>query len=289
MWRLVKEWLRFVVGDWFVVHRRERDGYIAWTVLLLIGVALFNWWVPKRPPAPPPVDSSALAKAYQRLRQQTAIRPPYPFDPNRVTAEFLIQMNVRPGLARRWENYLRSGGRFRTAEDLLRLYGMDSATWNALRPALRFPPPPPTKSRLPEASARSTPSAPLPKADLNRVSDTALAEVVPSWLARRIVKYRFLLGGYVRWEQLLEVYGMKPHFLRKLRRRYYLPDSPLRPLYLNRFSYYRLRRHPYITDSMARAVVQRRRWIGAFDSIGQLYEVWDSAAVQRLAPYLRVE
>ncbi len=288
MWRLTKEWLRFLIGDWFQIHRNERDGYIAWAVALLAVIIAVNWALPYcQHPRIPQVDSVRLERAYQRLREQTQIRIIHPFDPNRVNADWLVLMNIHPPLARRWENFLKKGGRFRRPEDLLRLYGMDSATWKALLPALIFTAPASTPKSVLDRPTSVKPS--LPQQDLNQAPDSMLAQVVPPWLARRIIKYRSLLGGFVRWKQLEEVYGMHARYLQRLQRRFYLPDTPLRWIRINRDSYYRLRRHPYITDSMAHALAQRRRWKGAFDAVEQLHEIWDSSVIRRLYPYLRME
>ncbi|WP_421754558.1 ComEA family DNA-binding protein [Croceimicrobium sp.] len=52
----------------------------------------------------------------------------YAFDPNRPDTMQLADLGLNPGQIHSWKNYLKKGGRFRKAEDLFRLYALDS-TW----------------------------------------------------------------------------------------------------------------------------------------------------------------
>ncbi len=279
----MREWVRFFVGDLFQIHRLEHYGYAAVGLVLLLIIAGVNYLVPRLVP-PPPADSATLARAWQALEEKSRLRIIHPFDPNTVSDTFLRAMNVPEGVIRQWMRYRKWGHRFRKSEDLWRLPAMDSALWQQLRPALIFPAP---QGKRP--SPRPPQAPPPPPQDLNRATAEDLAPHVPPWLARRVIKYRNALGGFVAWDQVREVYGVRPENIRTLRRRFFLPDTPFRKIPINRASFYKLRGHPYISDRMARRLVEWRRWNGRIPSVDTLAALWPADTLRRLRPYLTIE
>ncbi|GEM_PF-4524857 len=282
MWRHIRDFARFFTGDFFRLHRLERVGYAAVGVFLLLAIVTINYLIP-RFTAPPAVDSAALSRAWQHLKEQTRIRIIHPFDPNHVSDTFLRAMNLPEDVIQQWMRRLEWGHQFREATDLWQLPAMDSALWEQLAPALIFP------SRQKPVPQTPKPAPPAPHRDLNHASEAELQRLVPQWLARRIIKYRRLLGGFVRWEQLREVYGLKPPTLQRLQQHFFLPDTPLQRIHVNKASFYTLRRHPYISEGMARRLVEWRRWNGPVPSLDTLAALWPADTFQRLRPYLTAE
>lgn len=106
----------------------------------------------------------------------------------------------------------------------------------------RYPGPPPDTKRPEAYLPKLKPGATI---DLN-TSDTTLLKRVPgigSSFARRIVKYRDLLGGYYVVEQLQEVYGMDRERYNAIYP-YFTVGTAVRPLTLtiDSISY-----HPYLS------------------------------------------
>ena len=282
MWRHIRDFARFFTGDFFRPHRLERVGYAAVGVFLLLAIVTLNYLIPHFA-TPPAVDSAALSRAWQHLKEQARIRIIHPFDPNDVSDTFLRAMNLPEDVIQQWTRRLEWGRRFRTATDLWQLPAMDSALWEQLAPALIFPSP----QKQPQQTPKQAPS--MTRRNLNLASEDVLRRYAPPWLARRIIKYRQLLGGFVRWEQLRDVYGLKPSTVPRLRRHFFLPNTPLRRIHVNRASFYTLRRHPYISETMARKLVEWRRWNGPIPSLDTLAALWPADTFERLRPYLTVE
>lgn len=109
-------------------------------------------------------------------------------------------------------------------------------------------------------------------------------------LSERIVKYRDMLGGFNSKDQLKEVYGLKGDALKKLDSLSFIqPGFSPKQVDPNETKAYLLDDHPYISTKIAKAIDAYRFQHGRIDSIEVLYKIQiiDSAAVQRMAPYLK--
>ena len=121
-------------------------------------------------------------------------------------------------------------------------------------------------------------------------TDTTRWKMIPgigSSYASRIVKYRELLGGYVRMEQLLEVYGMDNDLYARISP-YIAPGGSCRQLQVNRAEFSELLRHPYLNYKQVKVIVNLRQRKGNIVSINELSMLDEFTAddIWRLEPYL---
>lgn len=125
-------------------------------------------------------------------------------------------------------------------------------------------------------------------------ADTSLLKKVPgigSSFARRIVKYRNLLGGFYTVAQLGEVYGIDEERYKALAPWFRADASLIRPLQINRIPSDSLPYHPYLNKPQRRVLRQLRQQkgrIGSWENL-QLLEEFSDADRERLAPYLSFE
>ncbi len=129
--------------------------------------------------------------------------------------------------------------------------------------------------------------------ELNTADTTILKKVpgIGSTFARRIVKYRELLGGYHTVRQLSEVYGIDEEIYDRLKSWFIVDTSAMRKLPVNTVAVRELYRHPYIDSRQARVIDQLRRQKGkltGWDNL-QLLEEFTEADRERLMPYLSFE
>ena len=110
-------------------------------------------------------------------------------------------------------------------------------------------------------------------------------------LSRRIVKYRYMLGGFVRKEQLLEVYGISSDNYEQISRQVYIDTAAIRYIGLNTAGYETLSRHPYLDDYQVRAIISYRDINGRFLHTGQLLEenLLPEQTYSRVKDYLKAE
>lgn len=111
---------------------------------------------------------------------------------------------------------------------------------------------------------------------------------IGTYFARAIVKYRDLLGGYIRKEQLLEVYGMTADRYNAIAPHIVLGDASVRKIKINTASYAELRRHPYIDNYQAKAIVRLRSAGTLFHNADDLLKISiiDRETINKITPYL---
>ncbi len=111
-------------------------------------------------------------------------------------------------------------------------------------------------------------------------------------LAKRIIKYRYRLGGFVHKSQLKEVYGIDEALYRRIAPWVYVDTNkyPVRKLAVNEATAWQLYRHPYFTKELAYRLVKYRKYYGPFENASDLLKLYgmDSVRWRRLLPYLKI-
>ena len=107
-------------------------------------------------------------------------------------------------------------------------------------------------------------------------------------VARRILKYRSLLGGYVRKEQLREVYGIDSARYNDIAPHLTVDPSRITPIDINTADIDRLKRHPYLDYYQAKAIIRLREEKGAYAGVRDILNIpiIDSETFTRIEPYL---
>ena len=126
-------------------------------------------------------------------------------------------------------------------------------------------------------------------------ADTTQLKVISgigSILARRIVKYRDKLGGFIRKDQYQEIYGLRTAALAALVKQTYIaPNFKPRRLNINTCHLKELAAHPYVSYEQAKNLVCYRAQHGSFTAVEDLraLALIDEATLEKIAPYLAVE
>ncbi len=107
-------------------------------------------------------------------------------------------------------------------------------------------------------------------------------------IARRILKYRSLLGGYVRKEQLREVYGIDSARYNDIAPHLTVDPSRITPIDINTADIDRMKRHPYLDYYQAKAIIRLREEKGAYAGVRDILNIpiIDSETFTRIEPYL---
>ena len=129
--------------------------------------------------------------------------------------------------------------------------------------------------------------------ELNTADTTILKKVpgIGSTFARRIIKYRELLGGFFTVEQLREVYGLDEERYNAMKSWFSADMSLICPLEIHKMSFKELCKHPYINYQQARIIEQLRKQKGKLSGWEnlQLLEEFTETDKERLTPYLSFE
>jgi len=296
-------------GSPFTFSKRERRGLYVLLILLAV-VLIFRLYLPALlPPAEPLADDAPFRKEVEAwldsARHGAREKPPdsltlraapgkladaFDFDPNRVSREDMERLGFTSRQMDNLMKYREKGGRFNKAQDITRIYGMDRATYERLKdhiviavaPAQTFP------DSAEVAGKTRPPTLPINAADTFQF--TLLPGIGPAY-ARRICKYRNLLGGFVSIRQLAEVYGLDTSMVRQIEP-YLLVDSLLvEKINLNVATFGQLVRHPYINAYQARALLNYRRFTGKISHPMELARnnILDSITYKKMEPYIEVD
>ena len=219
----------------------------------------------------------------------------FDFDPNTADSSQLLALGLRPWQVRNIYKYRAKGGVYRQPNDFARLYGLTRKDFLRLLPHIKI-----SSDYLPASTLVESPPAftqdtlkyprkiqPLERVDLNK-ADTAQLRHVPgigSYFARQIVNYRRHLGGFHSIQQLREI----EDFPEKSLSYFILPDDDVARLDINTATLSQLSRHPYITYTQARDIVDYRRLRGPIHTLDdlRLLKSFTPQALRRVEPYLK--
>ncbi len=109
--------------------------------------------------------------------------------------------------------------------------------------------------------------------EINSADSTRLLDLngIGPVFARRIVRYREALGGFIAVGQLLEVYGMDTIRYKGFISQIYLDTSHLIKLDVNRATFKQLLAHPYLDYEQVKAVCRFRERKGKLEAPGELW------------------
>lgn len=235
-----------------------------------------------------------------------------PFNPNSFTVPDWQARGLPEWLAKRLVKYRDVVGGFRAKEQIRKAYGLSDTTYAQLAPYIQLPELLPAReartyaSRYPAGGSfparTETGTAPskfarkprnLRPFDLNAADTTQLMQIrgIGRGLAARVVEHRQRLGGFLRAEQLGEIYSLRdaPDLVDSLRK-YTFVGAGFAPAVLdvNNAPFEVLQAHPYMGKHLARVLVAYRQQHGPFRQATDLRQirVLDEATYLKLQPYL---
>ena len=218
------------------------------------------------------MDDSLELKRLQKAGKLTfqeakKILHPVPFYPDTVTIEQWVKMGLLSRQAKTILHYLAKGGRFRKKEDLKKIHGLSEAEYAVLKSYIRIPPV--QKPKHPDVVQQ------FRRTEINSADTQQLVKNLhlPAWIARRIIKYRHLLGDFYSPEQLQEVYGLKKTTYQHIRPYVFADTTQIRRIDLNSATFKQLLHHPYITYEMTKKLMHARERIHVFRDFGQVKQM----------------
>jgi competence ComEA-like helix-hairpin-helix protein len=338
--------------DFFYLTKREKAALYTMTVLVIVAQGLI-WthkkWLPLVQPminrytasARDSVDaSSILSTGVQFISnpEKTAHVPKIEkcevaaltrlksFDPNEADSQQLSELGLSRYVVGNIIKYRQNNGVFYKPEDLKKIYGLDQANFNRLKPyvqiANRFGHEKTigrvenqaVVARIPQDSLAIIPEKPFIEHvsnktekslnkpvemintsslfDLNTVdtSSLKLLKGVGQVTAERIIRYREKLGGFYSVEQLAEIKGIYPATLRVLESCLTVNPGSIQKLKINELSLEKLMAHPYLSFYQAKVIVELRKARKKINGLDELfdYDVFKDATNQRLRWYLEL-
>ena len=213
------------------------------------------------------------------------------FNPNEVTFAALTSYGLSDEVSNRWLKYLQAGGTFKNKEDVKKIYGITNEDYLRLQDYMVISPILlPEKVIVREKKPVKEVIA-IVQFDINLVDTLELEKIrgIGKVLSSRIIRFRESLGGFVKLDQLDEVYGIEDYALVNLKETAIITDEFLpSQLNVNKFSIDEFTKHPYVGFQEAKIIVAYRDQHGNFENIGDLLKIHtiDSTWLNRVLPYL---
>ncbi len=313
--------LRLWIRNYFGFSQNETDGFILLslliTTLLLLPIftnfflktesvpsakesQYFEQWLNKFANDTSSYSSSkplATQTGKQRRSKPSSITlSPFPFDPNQASRAELLRLGLPSKIVNNLLKYRDKGGKFRKKEDFAKLYGLSQKQYQILAPYIQINASKHAKEQLPKRAKASKPAnQPFKKQeirpiDLNQADTSDLRQIrgIGAVLSQRIISFREKLGGFIRVEQVREVYHLDPEVAEALLAHAYLSDTKIRQIAINQASFEELSQHPYINYNLARAIINYREQHGDYASLEDLsrIQIIKSETLEKIAPYL---
>ena len=244
-------------------------------------------------------EESLRADSLQRAarREQPAEAELFRFNPNEADSATLLRLGLKPWQVRNLLKYRRKGGRWRSADDFRRLYGLTEEEFQRLRPYIIISPSAEENQNSFAKDAGKCDSlrriypekfGELTVLSLN-AADTTLLQRIPGigrYRAAQICRYRERLGGYISTAQLREI-GDLPEGIEQWFE-IGAGETP-RQIDVNKSDFKTLLRHPYLSYDQVCAIMRFRQKFGSLRSWSDLRNSPDFSETdfQRLAPYFK--
>lgn len=218
------------------------------------------------------------------------------FDPNNLSVEAWRELGLSDKQIAVIKNYEKKGGRFKDKNDVRKMYSINAKLYKKLEPFIRI--------KVETTGSSTVAKAPLlydkfeinhaELIDLNTCDTIALMSLkgIGTILSKRILKYKEVLGGFYRIEQLKEVYGVTSETYELIKD--YITVSNvegIKKININQIDANSLGKHPYLSPKDAKLIVNYRDQHGNYANIEDFTKIGtlSDLAIAKIAPYLIFE
>jgi competence protein ComEA len=292
--------LKDFLKDYFTFSRRERSGIIVLMAIMLI-LVMANIMVPliidnqeynysDYETELTYFENSVKSGEGEKQNEDKASRL-FMFNPNTANERELTELGFDRRVIRNIVKYRDHGGCFYRKEDLLKIYGMDTPGYSRLAPFICL-----ETEELLKLSAEENNNNNVENVhkliNINRADVSLLTDSlgVDRELSERIIKYRYLLGGFSDKNQFCEIYGITRGQSVYLAENVFIDTALIRKININNANEKVLSRHPYINDYYARAIVKYRKFTGVIININELLinKIMPEEVYMQISSYLTV-
>jgi competence protein ComEA len=292
--------------DFLSFSALERKGVFL-LIIIIVVITGINIFLVNHPPSVEIETNALLLKELRSFEQQLTIQndssgylPPvfhesvarpgelFLFDPNSASSGDLRRLGLNNRLIRTMLNYRLHGGKFYQKEDLNKVYGMSSGLYERLAPYvyIRESPKLHTELKLSKPIIHNVP------VNINMADSATLEKLrgIGPILAKRVLRYRSLLGGYYDTGQLKEVYGITDSLFSVIKPELFADTTTIIKLNINHATENELAHHPYIGKYTARGIVRYRSIVHTINCLDELKTngLVPSENLERLKKYLTI-
>lgn len=195
------------------------------------------------------------------------------FSPDTMKINNWISLGFKKSTAQNIISYVKKGGKIQSPDDLRKIYGINDSIIEKIKPYFVI-----LKKQI-------------KKLELNSANINELKKIngIGNVFAKRIIKYRNLLGGYYSKKQLLEVYGIDTSLYNKIKNNFYVDKSKIKKININSVSFKNLLKHPYFNYELTKKFFNFKQKNNGFKSINEIYKLnLPDTVITKIIPYIEI-
>jgi competence ComEA-like helix-hairpin-helix protein len=291
------------LNNYFGFNKQQRNGLILLSIisliLFLVRIIYPSFITPDKIEIKNlPLIEQTLDSSYQLsqdrfsgnvTKENTALNL-FVFDPNTITNQQLQQLGFNKKSAQTFLKFRDRGFVFKEKIDLKKVYGISDNFYSKLEPYIIIE----NKnsaanlnSNKSESNVTASANKNQTKVELNTADSLALLDIngIGPAFAKRILKYRSLLGGFVSVEQLKEVYGFTDEMFEKIKPNVTANAELIKKINLNKDDFRTVNKHPYLSYELTKTLFDwRRKTVITATNLKDIINV--DQAYNKLMPYI---
>lgn len=213
------------VTDYFSLSKSQQGGIIIMMILIVLMLTA-NFLIPYFVDDPVVVDEAFLTeveafRASEVVKIQNQITDPFPFDPNSISINQMLELGLSDYQAEMIVKYRNAGGKFYKKEDFKRIYSITDADYEKLEPFINIASIEP-KNQILQPKVELTPRPFNP----NTADSVLFADIGLSWKQiSQIINYRNAGGKFRIKSDFNKLYSISGEEYEKLQKYILLPSK----------------------------------------------------------------
>lgn len=291
------------LNNYFGFNKQQRNGLILLSIisliLFLVRIIYPSFITPDKieiknlPLIEQKLDSSyqlSQNRFSQNFTKENTALNLFAFDPNTITNQQLQQLGFNKKTAQTFLKFRDRGFVFKEKIELKKVYGISDNFYSKLEPYIIIE----NKnsaanlnSNKSESNVTASANKNQTKVELNTADSLALLDIngIGPAFAKRILKYRSLLGGFVSVEQLKEVYGFTDEMFEKIKPNVTANAELIKKINLNKDDFKTVNKHPYLSYELTKTLFDwRRKTVITATNLKDIIN--DDQAYNKLMPYI---
>lgn len=249
--------------------------------------------------------SEKLSVREQRLNGAEKKSEKFDFNPNNLSEQNWKRLGLSEKQIKSIKKYESKGGKFKTKEDVKKMYCLSEEQYKTLEPFIQISSPAEiarteekSNSFFKEGKVETAIATNVPKVErlnvveLNSADSASLTTIkgIGAFYAKNIIKHRNALGGFVFKEQLLEIWKFDQEKLSAIEKYIDIDESKIKKVNINTCEAADLK-SPYIKWTVANAIVNYRKNHGKYKTVDEIKktDLVDEETYRKIVPYLVIE